>query len=768
MTSSHRVLTGPIRSWAAAVLFLGTLSGWTQSTGPRIAFVYPAGARQGASLELTLGGQFLDGVTNALVSGSGVTARVIEHTKPLAQQQFNALREQMRELAQKRAASLRAARRGQPNGANEWTAADQEEWLAIRKQLVLFQRRPPNPAMAETVKVQLRVASDAALDPREIRLATQSGLSNPLEFRVGNLPEYRKTQIVSTNEDELIRRGYRNNLDLQAVPTFETAIKIPATVNGQILPGGVDRYRFTARRGQQLVLTVSARELMPYLADAVPGWFQAALAVYDAKGKEVAFNDDYQFRPDPVIHFEVPRDGEYTAEIRDAIYRGREDFVYRISIGELPFITRIFPLGGRAGEKTRVQLSGWNLTASSMEIDATDQPAGVVFISAKKDQWVSNRVPFQIGTLPETLEIEPNDTPARAQALANGIILNGRIDARGDVDTFSVQGEAGQELVAEVYARRLDSPLDSVLKITDSEGKQLALNDDHEDRSSGLNTHHADSYLRVRLPANGACLIQVSDAQQRGGAEFSYRLRVSPPRPDFELRAVPSSIFARAGLSAPITVYALRKDGFNDEIAIELKNAPEGFALSGGRIPAGAEKAQLTLTSPLVPPPAPISLELAGRARAGGVELRRPVAPAEDMMQAFAYRHLVPARDLDVAVSGHWMARSVKLQTSEPVKLVPGAEAWVKLSGPGLLFSDRVQLELREAPEGVSLGKILRQRNGGELALRCDAEKARPGTRGNLIVDVVASRTPKKSTAKAQRKIVVGSLPAIPCEISAN
>ena len=33
-----------------------------------------------------------------------------------------------------------------------------------------------------------------------------------------------------------------------------------------------------------------------------------------------------------------------------AIYRGREDFVYRITIGELPFVTSIFPLGGRAGE----------------------------------------------------------------------------------------------------------------------------------------------------------------------------------------------------------------------------------------------------------------------------------------------------------------------------------------------------------------------------------------------------------------------------------
>ena len=96
------------------------------------------------------------------------------------------------------------------------------------------------------------------------------------------------------------------------------------------MPGDVDRYRFTAAQGQQLVAVVCARELMPYLADAVPGWFQAALTLYDAQGHEVAYGDDYRFHPDPVIHFKIPADGEYVIEIRDAIYRGREDFVYRV------------------------------------------------------------------------------------------------------------------------------------------------------------------------------------------------------------------------------------------------------------------------------------------------------------------------------------------------------------------------------------------------------------------------------------------------------
>ena len=142
-------------------------------------------------------------------------------------------------------------------------------------------------------------------------------------------------------------------------------ITLPAIVNGQIMPGGVDRYRFEARKGQQLVVAVSARELIPYLADAVPGWFQAAVALYDSAGNELAYDDHYRFHPDPVLHCKIPKDGQYVLEIRDALYRGREDFVYRITVGELPFVTSIFPLGGPAGTQTTVELKGWNLPVTS-------------------------------------------------------------------------------------------------------------------------------------------------------------------------------------------------------------------------------------------------------------------------------------------------------------------------------------------------------------------------------------------------------------------
>ena len=207
-------------------------------------------------------------------------------------------------------------------------------------------------------------------------------------------------------------------------------------------------------------------------------------------------------------------------------------------------------------------------------------------------------MPFAVDTLPEVLEQEPNDSPAAAQAVTLPVIVNGRIEKPGDWDVFRFEGRAGDEVVAEVYARRLDSPLDSVLKLTDDAGNQLAFNDDHEDKGAGLDTHYADSWLRAKLPAAGTYYVHIGDSQRQGGPEYGYRLRISAPRPDFALRVVPSSVNVRGGATVPITVYALRRDGFSGEIAVALKDAPDGFTLGGAKVPAGQDQVRLTLSAP--------------------------------------------------------------------------------------------------------------------------------------------------------------------------
>jgi hypothetical protein len=229
-------------------------------------------------------------------------------------------------------------------------------------------------------------------------------------------------------------------------------------------------------------------------------------------------------------------------------------------------------------------------------------------------------------------------------------LINGRIDRPGDCDVFQFEGRAGDTIVAEVYARRLDSPLDSKLKLTDASGKQIAFNDDAEDvflgqhlTVGGLNTHLADSYLMAKLPATGTYYIHLRDTQGCGGEEYAYRLRISAPQPEFALRVVPASVGVRSGGANSVTVYATRQDGFAGDITLGLRDAPAGFSLSG-TIPGSTNVAHATLSVP-AEPQEPVSLTVEGRATINGREVVHAAEPADDRMQAFLWRHLVPARE---------------------------------------------------------------------------------------------------------------------------
>ncbi len=273
-------------------------------------------------------------------------------------------------------------------------------------------------------------------------------------------------------------------------------------------------------------------------------------------------------------------------------------------------------------------------------------------------------MPFAVDTLPECVEAEPDDLQTLAQQVTLPLIVNGRINRPDDLDVFAFDATAGSEIVAEVHARRLQSPMDSMLTLFAPSGKQVATNDDHEDKGAGLTTHQSDSWLRATLPENGTYLLHVSDSQHQGGPEYGYRLRVSPPRPDFELRVVPSTVNVRSGSTVPLTVYAIRRDGFSGEIDVVLKDAPDGFTLHGGRVPRDQDQVRLTLTVPPKSQDEPVSLSFEGHAAVQGREVSHPVVPAEDMMQAFAYRHLVPAQELKVALAGTRRCQSSRSESS--------------------------------------------------------------------------------------------------------
>ena len=459
---------------------------------------------------------------------------------------------------------------------------------AIGKYFKLDVKEQFNPQLSDRLRARVKIAANAPPGERELRVYTPAGLSNPIYFQVGSLEE---TLEREPNDDHM-------SPDLKAVP-------VPSVINGQVRPGDIDHFRFQANKGDSIVVDVAARRIIPYLADAVPGWFQAVVALYDEDGNEVAYQDDYKFNPDPALFFDVPETGSYTLSIRDSIYRGREDFIYRIAIGELPFITGIFPLGAREGAEVDIALSGRNLPQTRLTGKLPKNGYETRHVSVRKKGYRSNQMPFAIGDVREVFEVEPNGTPAEARAVKHPLIINGRVQPVGDRDVYAIQGRKGETVSIEVIARRLNSPLDSVITLSGPGLDKPARNDDHVNKDkthlylgAGLVTHHADSYLLHEFPANGTYFVEIADAQGKGGHDYGYRLRISESNPDFELRMEPSGMHIAPGATAAFTVRATRKDGFDKRIVLSASELPSGFVMSETVIPTGSDSARFTITAP--------------------------------------------------------------------------------------------------------------------------------------------------------------------------
>ncbi len=711
---------------------------------PHIGYICPAGAQRGTTTTITVGGQYLENADRIYVSGEGVRAKAVGYDRPLHIGEVVRMRNRLQKLAEEK--GLKELRgRDLRNALKEAEAigitAEDIRKMGEHGRMRRKEEIQEHAQVAEMVSVEIEVLPDAKIGRRELRIFRDGRISSPLAFYIGDYPEHTEADGGQIEHP------------------------LPVVVNGQIMPAEKDRYSFRASKGDQLVMACNARELIPHLADAVPGWFQAVMTLYDADGRELAYADDYRSNPDPVLYCKIPADGIYTLEIRDALSRGRQDFVYRITLGEIPFITSLFPLGGKTGERTAVALQGKNLPVKKGTVGSQDTLRSI------KGTPLACPIPFAHGCLPELLEAEPNNPVGQAMSVQQGCVINGRIGTSDDRDVFAVQLGAGGEIVAEVIARRLGSPLDSVLKITDSTGKQLAINNDCEDKSLGRMIHHADSRIVFTAPQSGLYYIHLGDLQNGGGGDYAYRLKLGRPVPDYELRVVPSNLNGVPGGSVPFTVYALRKDDFNGAIDLALENQTDGLRLDGARLPAGQDQIELTLTLPVKPLDTPESLDLRGCAVINGKPVIRPAVPAEDMMQAFIYHHLVLTDEVLVSNITTSSPRRQSSPKCDLLQLEPGKSATLTFDSP--THVDRRQLSLkvepRNLPDGVKMAEASVGNDTIAITLITDPA-ATKGLEGNLLFALFIERTKPPGNQRRQGKrgatfLPAGTLPAVPFRI---
>src|SRR5262249_30805323 len=150
-------------------------------------------------------------------------------------------------------------------------------------------------------------------------------------------------------------------------------------------------------------------------------------------------------------------------------YRGNATTAYRLHLGPIPLVTGAFPLGVPRGKQTPVTLLGVNLGSLSQHPVMAAPPADAVVGAAYPLPLPAPPAdrPAPLGktsvVVGEFAEVrDPGTALLEPPATANGLVLT-----PGAQDSWKFRARKGERLLVEVQARRLGSPLDSVIEIVD-------------------------------------------------------------------------------------------------------------------------------------------------------------------------------------------------------------------------------------------------------------------------------------------------------------
>jgi hypothetical protein len=414
------------------------------------------------------------------------------------------------------------------------------------------------------VKATLKIP-DNALGEHTLRVRTATGISELRTFHVGVYP------VVQEKEP---------NSDFKE----PQPIQLNQTIAGVIENEDIDYFSVTLKKGQRVTAEVEGIRLGMTL-------FDPYIAIMDTNRFELASCDDSALGlQDPFVSFIAPKDGTYIIQLREAAYGGDNKCFYRLHVGTFPRPKTVYPMGGMLGQELAVKFLGdiSGPISQSLKLPSEIEPKFPLY--AQQNNLVSPTPNFiRVSAFPNVMEVEPNNDPQTATPANQELPLafNGIIQEPGDYDTFKFKAKKGQNLDIGVYARRLRSPLDSVLTVTDSKGKQIANNDD----SAG-----PDSYARVSIPEDGDYFVRIRDHLRGGGPEYTYRIEITPAIPVLTI-TVPQAVQnsqERQAIAIPRgnrmgTVIRATRANFSGDVAINAENLPKGVKAECEPMPANAE-----------------------------------------------------------------------------------------------------------------------------------------------------------------------------------
>jgi hypothetical protein len=418
-------------------------------------------------------------------------------------------------------------------------------------------------------KLTVAIASDAGPGVYWLRAYNAEGASGVRPFIVGMLPEILEKE---PNDD------WKNPqvLDRSSV-----------VVNGRLdKAGDVDCFALSLKKGQTLVASCESNQTLKSPMDGV-------LQILSSDGFILEENNDFHGL-DPQIAFTVPKDGTYIVRLfafpamPDASIRfsGGETYVYRLMLTTSWFADFAVPLAIERKKGTqRVELMGWNALSEGRELPIDAMKSSEPFLTLF-DPKLANTV---------RLRVEPHPTFGVSKALSKEgkpftppFSLTGQIERAGGDARISFLGKKGQTLSVQVESRTFGLAINPVVRVLDSEKKQLA-------RGEPGNLH-ADTTLAFTPTADGTYTIAVSDLYSGGGPRHAFLLRVLPSEPDYDLTVTTDRFTVTPGKPTTIPVKITRKSGFTKPVEVEAERLPEGV--------------KLETTTPAKPDPGTITLSL--------------------------------------------------------------------------------------------------------------------------------------------------------------
>ncbi len=547
------------------------------------------------------------------------------------------------------------------------------------------------------MRLEFVVAAEARLGPHYFRIVSPRGASNLLLFRIGDQPHV---------------------LEKESNSTFEEAqtVQIPATINARLnVDNDFDFYRFHAEKGQSWIFDLrSARN-----GDSL----DAALILLDAKRNEIVHSEDV-FIWDPFFAHTFAESGDYVVVVQPTHASNDPTFAYQLDIRQAPYLETISPIALHPGATTEATLWGTGLagtnprlwfdapgfTGQAVELRGAsasvkiqcpkDAAPGPHHFALRTDAGQSNDAAFLV---------EPLPAHTGGNHIAAPVSIIGTARYR-QPERFWFEVKEKEALVFEVRAHRFGSPVDSLLRLLDESGKEIAMNDDATLSEQPFNK---DSYLMHTFAKAGRYQVEIRNLWKTTGENFPYELVVRPPKPDFDLT------LAADNPHDSLKIKVNRKEGFEGPVPFEVQGLPQPLR---GEISAAKSQAEVAL-----PPGAQGTIRVIADGRVASRAVKITSGGGEGNTSITVWQATVapaekPLFSLEAEVTSVNLVRG---GTAEFGVTVRRAEH----------FDEPIQLLFENLPEGVTAAETIARPGSGSVKIRLQVPKnARAGRYSRLAI----------------------------------